>query len=357
MSKTIDIINFLNPLNHINQGKTVKIPGFEIVNTKTGETHTIGGTEYTHTINETSNPAKGATTMDINTGASSEDVANAINEYNRKMEEYNEKEYEYRKWVDELAQSNWQNEFDFEKDKYKQQLKENQLTRDREDTAYQRTMRDMALAGINPLMVGRFGLDPTSLGQVAGNAPASPSFHGGTPSPIQSQAAVLAAENASKRQAETARQEHILKAREIEIEQEQFDRQEKQFYDQLDQAWEIAKKDRSLRRELSDAESETEKWIAEANNNTSKEIAAEQRKLQEEFKKIENELQKRGQNLQLIESIIRLGESMLALKAITGNKNTQEIPGAKPRDNYKPKSPADPGWTPEHGRSNGGIYY
>lgn len=356
MSKAQDVLNFWLPWNHTNQGSKYKMPDVEITNTETGETTNYGGAEAEYVTKETANPTMTGHEIMINDGATSTDVTDAINEYNRRMDEYNAQERAYREYIDNLAQQNWETEFDFEKEKYRQQLKENELTRTREDSEYQRTMRDLALAGINPLMVGKLNTVSTSLGQVAGNAPSSPSFIGGSPSPIQSQASVVASENASKRSAETAREEHILKAREIEIQQEQFDRHEKQFYDELDQAWEIAKKDRTLRRELSKAEEDTQKWIANAYNSTNKEIQEEQRNLQREFKKIEEELTKRGQNLQLIQSIARIGENILALKAITGGKNTQDLP-AKPRDGYKPKSPAEPGWTPEHGKSNGGIYY
>lgn len=205
-----NVLNFLLPGNHINAGKKITIPGIEVTSDATGVTTTIGGTEYEYLTKE---EPKRTNTM-INSETSDAEVNNAINDYNQYIKDWNQTQFEYQQKLDQLQQQNWTDEFSFEKDKYKQQLIENQLTRTREDNAVQRRMADLAMAGINPYYAGQNAAEAT-LGSTAGNAPGLPNFGTTHIQQLQSQASAIA-------QSKNSLRDYELGRRQLELDKEKI---------------------------------------------------------------------------------------------------------------------------------------
>lgn len=352
MGKGQDVLNFWLPWNHSNAGATVKMPEVEVINTSNGNKTKLGGNEYEYLTTET---ATGANRMTINDGATSADVTNAINEYNQRIDEYNAQERAYREYIDKLAQRNWESEFEFEKEKYRQQLKENEINRTREDTAYQRTMHDMALAGINPLMVGRFGLDPTSIGQVAGNAPATPSFHGGTPSAIQSNVSAVTSDIASKRSTATEQAK-------IELDYQRLQNDKETAWATINQGYELFKGNAELQEKLKKYDRQTNEILEGLKTKGQKELQKDAQNFEKSLFDLEYELKERGQwldfgakiaaaGLGLVGDIFAFKKFQLPKNFGKGIPNAQEYGGGLPKPGEV--LPGPEGTT----RSPGGIYY
>lgn len=199
MGQATDIFNFLNPINHANAGKSYKMPTYEISSDLTGETTTIGGEEYTYETRQTNTHPIGALGMNT-TGSTT--VANIIQGDLDRNYELNKEAMAQAEEERKRLEAEWREGMDFEKFKFTEQQGENALTRNREDTYYQRMMNDLQAAGINPLMAGRLGGAGVTNGIVAGNAVSPTSPVQANTHPYTSQAGALATENNSIRDAE-----------------------------------------------------------------------------------------------------------------------------------------------------------
>lgn len=190
----INTVNFLNPLNHTSDYMAT----------------TGGAVQYQPA------PSTGGTTVsdtsEIQNMAQAQiDATNAINEAN----------LAYAKERDALNQQNFEREMDFELQKFKTQLAENDITRAREDNAVQRRMADLAAAGINPLYAAQMAAD-SSAGNIAGGTPGIPGATG-----VNLQAPNLSGYANALVSNWNSERDHIINQQRIELDKEIADRTEK----------------------------------------------------------------------------------------------------------------------------------